>query len=97
MQSAPPYDGVGLVQSRVWVCTPVPQVTEHVSHALHSLKPPFTGKQDKFKLMLTFVYIHLHQPSVELQNGRIQTAVLTAKLIKRPCSKLSIGSFTGLT
>lgn len=40
--AAPLLDGGGLVQARVLVCTPSPQVALHCDGALQVVHPPFT-------------------------------------------------------
>ena len=42
-QSFPPFKGDGLVQSRVRVMAPRPQVSLHPENRLHSLQPPSTA------------------------------------------------------
>ena len=44
-QSLPPNWGVGLLQSRLRVCTPPPQVTEQMSHSDQGPQPPLTARK----------------------------------------------------
>jgi hypothetical protein len=44
-QSLPLYAGAGLLHSRVRKISPLPHVTEHVDHSLHSVKFPWTAKK----------------------------------------------------
>jgi hypothetical protein len=44
-QAAPHTLGLGLVQVRVWLCVPPPQVTEQPDQPLQSLQPPLMGVQ----------------------------------------------------
>lgn len=53
-QAAPPYAGAGLVQSRVRVRVPVPQVTEQVLQLVQSLNPPST-KMQNMNMLTSFV------------------------------------------
>ena len=53
---APPLDGLGFVQVRVFFLSPVPQVLEQAPKADHSDQPPFKTTEKEFQLYIMKKY-----------------------------------------